>query len=94
MANALSAVEAARRIIQSWKDQTLYFRSLTEQFNPKGCFAEVVVSPKKYHQEALIGFRYLFYRLFQPGKMAQFLDNLTVVELRPLNIDADNNTCS
>jgi len=87
-------VEVARRIIQKWKDQTLYFHSLAEQFNPKGCFAEVVVSPKRYHQEALIGFRYLFYRLVNPQTMPKFLEDLTNVQLRPLNIDVDNNACS
>ena len=87
-------VEIARRIIQKWKDKSLYFYGLAEQFNPKGCFAEVVVSPKKYHQEVLIGFRYLFYRLLQPRQMPQFLEDLTEVKIRPLNIDVENNACS
>ena len=87
-------VEAARKIIRIWKDRTMYFHALAEQFNPKGCFAEVVVSPKKYHQEVLIGFRYLFYRLLNPQAMPQFLEDLTEVKLRPLHIDADNNACS
>ena len=86
--------EAARRMIQVWKDQTMYFHALAERFNPKGCFAEVVVSPKKYLQEVLIGFRYLFFRLFQPGQLPQFLEDLTEVKIRPLNIDAENKACS
>ena len=89
-----SRVEAAQGLVKIWEDKTLYFYGLAEQFDPKGCFAEVVVSPKKYHQEVLIGFRYLFYRLLQPGQMPQFLEDLTEVKLRPLNIDIDNNACS
>ena len=87
-------VEAARRMTQGWKDQTLRFHMLVDQFNPKGCLAEVVVSPNQYHQEVLIGFRYLFYRLLQPGQMPQFLKELTEVTIRPLNIDADKKVCS
>jgi len=87
-------IEAARKAIQGLKDPMLSFHSLADQLDPKGCFAEVVVSPKKYHQEVLIGFRYLFFRLFNPQIMPQFLEDLTDVKLRPLNIDVDGNTCS
>jgi hypothetical protein len=89
-----SKIEAARRIVQIWEDKTLYFYGLVEQFNPKGCFAEVVVSPNKYHQEVLIGFRYLYLHLFKSDQMPMFLEDLTEVKIRPLNIDANNISCS
>ena len=86
--------EAAHRIIGGWKDQTLHFHSLVDQFDPNGCFAEVVVSPKNYHPETLIGFKYIFIRLFKADQMNQFLSDLTEVQLRPLKINAYNQLCS
>ncbi len=89
-----SQTQAAREIIGRLEDKSLRFHSIIRDFNPKGCMAEVVVSPKKHHQQALIGFRYLFYRLFQPGQMTQFLEDLTEVRLQSLHIDAWNQPCS
>jgi len=91
--NKKTRVEAARIIIQLWKDKTLYFYSLADKLDPKGCFAKIVVSPKKYHQEIVIGFKYLFIRLFKTEQMPQYLKDLTDVQLRPLNINVDNQPC-
>ena len=85
--------QAAREIIGRLEDKSLRFHSIIEDFNSKGCLAEVAVSPKKYHQQVLIGFRYLFYRLFKPERMSQFLHDLTEVKLQPLHIDAWNQPC-
>lgn len=86
--------QAAQRIIEGMETQSERLHSIIEGFDRNGCLAEVVVSSKKYHQQALIGFRYLFYRLLKPGQMPQFLKDLTEVKLSPLHIDAWNQPCS
>ena len=86
--------QAAREIIGRLEDKSLRIHTIIEDFNRKGCLAEVVVSPKKYHQQVLIGFRYLYYRLLKPQQMSQFLEDLTEVKLRPLHINAWDQPCS
>ena len=86
--------EAAQKIIKEWEERSLRYHMLVNEFDPKGCFAEVIVSPKIYHQPILIGFRYLYYRLINPKLMDQFLEDLTYVELNPLRINTQNEACS
>ena len=89
-----SRTPAAREIIGKLEAKSLRIHSIIENFNRKGCLAEVVVSPKKYHQQVLIGFRYLYYRLLKPQQMPQYLEDLTEVKLRPLHINAWDQPCS
>jgi len=86
--------EIAQNFIRRWKMKKLpliYFP--VKGFDPQGCLAEIRISPNKYNQEQLIGFRYLFFRIFAPERVKQFLEDLTEVKLQSLNIDAWGRPC-
>jgi len=90
----LNQINAAQKMNRERMNPEFFIYKFIKNFNPKGCMAEVVVSPKKYHQQVLIGFRYLYYRLLEPRQMPQYLEDLTEVKLRPLHIDAWDRPCS
>ena len=82
--------QAAQEMIKAWENR--HYKE-TAGFDPKGCLAEIDVSPKKYHQQVIIGFRYLFYRWLDPENLSQFLQDLTDIKLRSLHIDARGQPC-
>ena len=89
----LSRLDAAQKLNRERMKAEFKIYVYLANFNPKGCMANMVVSPKVYHQQVLIGFRYLFYRLFYQHELQQFLNDLTEIQLLHLHIDLKGNPC-
>ena len=53
-------------------------------FDPNGCQADLTIKPgANYKGRAQVAVTYVFYRLFEPGRLNAYLDDLVVVDLTP-----------
>ena len=83
--------EVAQQLIKDWNKGGL--RTGMENFQPGGCMGEIIVTPKKSMYDFVLAIRYLFRRTFYPSTLEQLYNNVTEVQIRPLNIDPDNRPC-
>ena len=86
-------IEAAQDGVQKWENRWMRGTVALKNFDPKGCMAEVVVSPKNFRLKSLMGLRYLWFKWFYPDRMNSLFEGLVNVEMRSLKSNAYGKAC-